>query len=486
MFKEFRQDTYFEVYGRFMFPEVGIEDSTAGKIIYKRNGRINSLTLEVYGLLETNDFDGRYLEGRYGLYNIVGFTNYGMSILIEGAVLSNGNIVDSKFSFLEYNMKDCLFLDLNIDDFEPIVRKLSDKGIYSIGVSSCQYSFTGIDKWVNESNVFCTYDENNYTFGVDFDNIKEDFYLVDDENLKFSSGMEISSGENTFNEEFYWSLESIDKSCFDIKSILGKVDMFKELLEILLSVPIDYSYLKFRIPIGQLDNKLVTGYLVRSRIRIDEYKKFVTDIPYEKIKDNFEDILCKWFENINEFTLIVQNYIINKNALQYNQSILLNSIKNLEMYHRNFVEQEKEINESLNRDKRIVLECVDKYIDDKKHIEKFISNINYDSEMTLYNWLLELFGNLNEDLLKGLIRTSSEVSNRKIKTFAYKLVSTRNYYTHGDSESMKNVVIIDSDELIETTLLLNQIIKYYICKELFDVDGEIVDIIIKGMSGVIK
>lgn len=486
MLKEFRQDTYFDVYGRFMFPGVGIDNSTPGKIIYRRDGRLNALTLEIYGSLETDDFDGSYSEGRFRLHNIIGYTNEGMAVLIEGAILSNGNITDPKFSYLEYKFRNCLFLKLKIDDFEPIVKKLSDNGIYNLEVTSCQYSFAGIDEWIDESKVFWNYDENNYIFGVDFDNIKEDFYLVDDENLKFSSGMEISSGENTFNEEFYWSLESIDKSCFDIKSILGKVDIFKELLEILLSVPIDYSYLKFRIPIGQLDNKLVTGHLVRSRIRIDKYKKFVTDIPYEKIKDNFEDIICKWFENINKFTLIVQNYIINKNALQYNQSILLNSIKNLEMYHRNFVEQEKEINESLNRDKRIVLECIDKYIDDKKHREKFISNINYDSEMTLYNRLLELFGNLNEDLLKKLIRTSSEVSNRKIKTFAYKLVSTRNYYTHGDSESMKNVVIIDSDELIETTLLLNQIIKYYICKELFDVDGEIVDIIIKGMSGVIK
>ena len=486
LLKEFRQDTYFEVYGRFMFPGVGIDNSTPGKIVYKRDGRLNTLTLEIYGSLETDDFYGSYVEGRFKLHDIIGYTNEGMAVLIEGAKLGPSDIRDSKFSYLEYKLRNCLFLKLEIEEFESVAKKLSDNGIYNMNVISCQYSFTGIDNWIGESKVFCNYDVNNYTFGVDFDNVKEDFYLVDDENLKFSSGMEISSGENTFNEEFYWSLESIDKSCFDIKSILDNIDIFKELLEILISVPVDYSYLKFRILIEQLDNKLVTGYLVRSRLIVGKYKKFVTDIPYEKIQDDFEDILRKWFENINEFTLIVQNYIINKNALQYNQSILLNSIKNLEIYHRNFVEQEKEINESLNRDKRIVLECIDKYIDDKKHRKKFVSNINYDSEMTLYNRLLELFGNLNEDILKRLIRTSSEVSNRKIKTFAYKLVSTRNYYTHGDSESMKNMVILDSDELIETTLLLNQVIKYYICKELFDLDDEVIDIITKGMGGVIK
>lgn len=460
MFKEFRQDTYFEVYGRFMFPEVGIDNSTPGKIVYKRDGRLNTLTLEIYGSLETDDFYGSYVEGRFKLHDIIGYTNEGMAVLIEGAKLGTSDIRDSKFSYLEYKLRNCLFLNLKIEDFEPIAKKLSDNGIYNMDVTSCQYSFAGIDNWIDESKVFCNYDLNNYTFGVDFDNIKEDYYLVEDENFKFSSGVEISSGENTFNEEFYWSLESIDESCFDIKSILDKVDRFKELLEILLSVPIDYSYLKFRIPIEEMENKLVTGYLVRNRIRVDEYKKFSTDIQYGKIKGNFEEILCNWFENINKLTVIVQNYIINKNALQYNQSILLNSIKSLEMYHRNFI-QERE----------------------KERLKPYTKR---NSEINFKDRLIDLFDNLNDEIRNKLIKNDDKSTDIANKEFATKLVETRNYYTHGDPKKLKESVIIDPIEIIETTLLLNQLIKYFVCSELFEVNEEIIDIITKGMSGVIK
>lgn len=267
---------------------------------------------------------------------------------------------------------------------------------------------------------------------------------------------------------------------------MNNLKMFKELMDIFITAPIDFSYLKFKVPMKQMDNKLVTGYLIKSALNNGSYRKSTTDISYTKLKKSFEKILCNRYKKRNKLSLISQNFIINKYAHQYNQSVLLNSIKNLEIYHRNFVEREKEIDENLIRDKEIVLKFINNNIQDKNNIEKFERNINYDPELTLYNRLLELFGNLNEELLKKLLRTSSEVSNKEIKTFSYKLVNTRNYYTHGDSKISKDMVIKDNYELIETTTFINQIIKYYICKELFDLDDEIIEIITKGMVGVIK
>ena len=106
--------------------------------------------------------------------------------------------------------------------------------------------------------------------------------------------------------------------------------------------------------------------------------------------------------------------------------------------------------------------------------------------MTLNKRLKELFRSLEDPILNKLVQYQSGCRSNRIGKFVQKLVNTRNYYTHGDPESSKSMVITESDELIETTTFLNQVIKYYICKELFVPDEEIIDIITKGMSGVIK
>ncbi len=484
---EFRQDTYFEVYGRFMFPEFGIEYSTPGKIIYKKDGRFNAITLEIYGSLETNDFDRSYLEGRYNLHNIVGYTNGGMAVLIEGAKLCNGYHPGEEFSYLEYNLRNCLFLNLNSEVFDTILKDLSDQGIYNLKVSSCQYSFAGIDEWIDETEVEYAEIDKKYKYEVNVENINENIYLVKDENLKFTSGIEIKIGSSGFNEEFYWGLESIDGQDLSIKSTMNNLKMVKELLETLIMVPIDFSYLKFLVPIEEMDNKLVTGYLVSFGINTGKYRRINTDIPYVKIKENFENILCNWYKKRNKLTLITQNFIINKYAHQYNQSVLLNSIKSLEMYHRNFIqEKETEKNENLEIYKNILLNFIENNIENEDHKDRFIENVNYNPEISLKKRIKALFDDLDNDIKNILVKNKKGATRRNIDKLAQKLANTRNYYTHGDPDTDRSFIIKEPIEIIETTILLNQIIKYYICKELFVPDEEIIEIITMGMNGVIK
>lgn len=85
-----------------------------------------------------------------------------------------------------------------------------------------------------------------------------------------------------------------------------------------------------------------------------------------------------------------------------------------------------------------------------------------------------------------LVKNKKGSTRRNIDKLAQKLANTRNYYTHGDPDTDSSFIIKEPIEIIETTLLLNQVIKYFVCKELFELDDEIIDIIIKGMSGVIK
>lgn len=486
LLKEFRQDTDFEMLGQFVYAGKSLDEGVTGKIIYKKDGLINRLELEIYGELFESDLDYN-LSGFDRLYKIIGFTNNGFTVIIDKAVKKAAHVSYPGIPYTRYSVSRCLFLNINYSkSFDVISNQLSEIGIDNLKVNSCEYSIAGIDEWIDETNVSYKKIEKKYRYEVDIDNINEDIFLIKDENLKISSGMEFITGSSGFKEKFYWNLESIDNQELIIKSIMDKLKIFKELLDIFITVPIDFSYLKFKIPIEQMDNKLVTGYLVTGRINTDNYRRINTDIPYNKIKENFSEILCNWYKKRNKLALISQNLITNKYSRQFNQSVLLNSIKNLEIYHRNFVQEEIEINEILAKDKELVLEFIRKNIKNKTNIEKFERNINFDSEMTLKKRLKELFRGLDDTLLNKLVQNQSGCRSDRIGKFTQKLVNTRNYYTHGDPKALEDMVIIDNVELIETTLLLNQIIKYYIYKELFEPDDEIINIILKGMHGVIK
>lgn len=484
--KEFRQDTEFEMLGQFVYAGKSLDEGVTGKIIYKKDRLINSLELEIYGELFESDLDFNF-DGFNRLYKIIGFTNNGFTVIIDKAVKKTARVSYPGIPYTRYSISGCLFLNINYNkSFDVISNQLSEIGIDNLKAKSCEYSIAGIDEWIDKTKV--SYDKvgGKYRYEVDVDNINEDIYLIKDENLKFSSGMGFITESSGFKEEFYWNLESIDNQELNIKSIMDKLKIFKELLEIFITSPIDFSYLKFRISIKQMDNNIVTGYLVSSRLYTGKYRKLNTDIPYTKIEENFGSILFNWYKKRDKLALITQNLIINKYSRQFNQSVLLNSIKNLEIYHRNFVEKEREINEILAKDKELVIEFIRKNIKDKTNIEKFERNIKFDSEISLNKRLKELFRGLDDALLNKLVQNESGCRSDRIGKFTQKLVRTRNYYTHGDPEALESNVITDSVELIETTLLLNQVIKYYICKELFEIDDETISIIVKRMNGLIK
>lgn len=485
---EFRQDTEFEMLGQFVYAGGNINDGITGKIIYKEDKIADRLELEIYGELIDPEVDNDSLEDFNKYHKIIGFTNNGFTVIIERAVKRKSLQNFPGIPYTRYDLGRCLFLNINYDrSFDKVSNELSDIGIDNMVASNCQYSFSGIDEWIDKSKVTYTRKDRVCKYEVDLNKVNEETYLVKELNLKFSSGIEIKTCSKGFTEEFYWSLEPIKGEELSVKSIVDNLKIFKELMEIVITVPIDFSYFKLRIPIKQMDDNIVTGYLVSSRLDIGNYRKSNTDIPYTKIEKNFERILCNWYKKRNRLTLITQNFIINKYAYQYNQSVLLNSIKNLEMYHRNFIqEKETQKNEDLEIDKSILLNLIENSIENEEHKYRFINNINYNPGISLKNRLKTLFNDLDNNIKNMLVKNKKGSIKRKIDKLAQKLANTRNYYTHGDLDTDSGFIIKEPIEILETTLLLNQIIKYYICKELFDLDDEIIDIITKGMSGVIK
>ena len=86
---------------------------------------------------------------------------------------------------------------------------------------------------------------------------------------------------------------------------------------------------------------------------------------------------------------------------------------------------------------------------------------------------------------QNFIKKAEKNMSKSIDSFVYKIVSTRNFYTHGDRSNINEKVITDSRDIINYSHLLDQILKYYIYKQLFEINDYVVDKIINGWIKVI-
>ena len=111
----------------------------------------------------------------------------------------------------------------------------------------------------------------------------------------------------------------------------------------------------------------------------------------------------------------------------YLEDQLVDAIRNLEVYSRNF-----QINQN-GKQRKLFL---------SKRLKELFTSID----------------NINQDKIfpKELDR----------KSFIKKLVDTRNYYTHGDKKENHPKLITDFHEMYDTKVLLQEVLRYFIYKEL--------------------
>lgn len=91
MFKEFRQDTEFEMLGQFVYAGESLDDGLSGKIIYKKDIKFDKLELEIYGELIDPDVVNDSVDDFNKYHKIIGFTNNGFTVIIDRAVKRKSN-----------------------------------------------------------------------------------------------------------------------------------------------------------------------------------------------------------------------------------------------------------------------------------------------------------------------------------------------------------------------------------------------------------
>lgn len=181
-----------------------------------------------------------------------------------------------------------------------------------------------------------------------------------------------------------------------------------------------------------------------------------------KLGGDFEQILNQWFDKSEELEFIVRQFSKNLHGDLYLEDQLVDAIRNLEVYSRNF--KNFKIPQSLSdveeKARQSLIDFINTHILEglrKKFRGKLSSKAK---EPKLAERLKNLFDSIDE------VNQDKIFSDRDRDLLIKKLVDTRNYFTHGDSKEKYSELITDINEMYETKLLLQEVLRYYIYQEL--------------------
>lgn len=194
--------------------------------------------------------------------------------------------------------------------------------------------------------------------------------------------------------------------------------------------------------------------------------------PYKhkKVMNHFENVLNNYFENYDKIKPIMQNHLGDLVMDNYIETFFLNACTNIEIFHREIVRLDKEVNPKLLEYYSEITEITINYPDEiQSDIKRIISDAK---KVNLNQRLRNLIDEVPDTLInKVLIQNYQD----KMSNFTYYASNTRNHITHGSTRNDERTFKLD--QLSEITLILEIILEYHLMSYL----GLPNDIIINGI-----
>jgi hypothetical protein len=241
----------------------------------------------------------------------------------------------------------------------------------------------------------------------------------------------------------------------------------EENIEILSNIPLSFTSIEFLVLYKMIDGKrmpLIKGkFFVQHSRKSQKWKSYSQqDISLRALEDSFEHILNHWFDKSEELEFIVRQFSKNLHGDLYLEDQLVDAIRNLEVYSRNFknFKNPKCLSDVEEKARQSLFDFINTHLLEEVR-RKFRNKLKFNQkEPNLAERLKNLFDSIDE------LNLSKIFSNSERELLIIKLIQTRNYYTHGDSKDNYPEMITDIREMYETKLLLQEVLRYYIYQEL--------------------
>ena len=434
-FKDYVLDKDFELKGYFSDSpgNIASNDSLSGILHYTPQ----EITLELFG--EFPDETGNSFGFNKDLEKIYGFSSDGNVLILNTYGKTMEYISTPGFSIIKYGIEKFKLYNIfysklenfhsKPDDWVALIDKLEKEEVMEF-----RFSFEHIEEWIEKSLVTIKRRENKDIFESSINDYKTTNALIKSLKIKFEDSpiLYLSYTTTSFRSNYYIRFTPFDSETKKFNDFYDAASKFNGFIEILSIVPILFTNIEFLVQDLLIDENRIP--LIKGKFFVQhdrKYKKWnkssQQNISLSKLDTNFDQILNHWFDKTEELEFIVKQFSKNLHGDLYLEDQLVDAIRNLEVYSRNF------------------------HIDQNGKPRK----------MSLSERLKELFtsiDNLNQEKIfpKELDRQS----------FIKKLVQTRNYYTHGDKKENHPKLITNFKEMYDTKILLQEVLRYFIYKEL--------------------
>lgn len=469
-FKDYTWDKEFEIKGYFSERSDAIvsKNNLSGILHYSPR----EIVLELFGEFEEEtgiSFGfGKHLEKIYGFSssgNILILNTYGEPMVHSsspGFPITRYRVKNFKIYSVFYNELENF--DYRSEAFKDLINELDSEEI-----KEYRFSFEHIDEWIEKSLVTIKRAENKTIFESAINEYQSTKVLIKSLGMNFEDMPVLYSSFTTgsFTSDYFIKLTSADLNTRYFDEFYQASRKFKEFIEILSNIPLSFTNIEFFVRYKMIGGKrlpLIKGkFFVQHSRKSKKWKSYSQqDISLRKLEDNFEHILNHWFDKSEELEFIVRQFSKNLHGDLYLEDQLVDAIRNLEVYSRNF--KDFKISQNLSnveeQAKQSLFDFINTHILEEVR-GKFRNRLKFNKkEPNLSERLKNLFDSIDE------LNQSKIFSNSERELLIAKLTQTRNYYTHGDSKDKYPKMIIDIHEMYETKLLLQEVLRYYIYQEL--------------------
>ena len=469
-FKDYTWDKEFEIKGYFSERSDSIvsKNSLSGTLHYSPR----EIVLELFGEFEEEtgiSFGfGQYLEKICGYSSsgtILILTTYGEPMVHSsspGFPITRYRVKNFKIYSVFYNELENF--DYSSEAFKDLINELDSEKI-----KEYKFSFEHIEEWIEKSLVTVKYGENQTIYESAVSEYQPTKVLIRSLGMNFEDGAILHSSYTTtsFTSDYFIKLTSADLNTRYFDEFYQASRKFKEFIEILSNIPLSFTNIELLVLYKMIDGKrmpLIKGkFFVQHSRKSKKWKSYSQqDISLMKLEDNFEHILNHWFDKSEELEFIVRQFSKNLHGDLYLEDQLVDAIRNLEVYSRNFKDFKipKCLSDVEEKARQSLFDFINTHLLEEVR-RKFRNRLkNKKKEPSLSERLKNLFDSIDE------LNLSKIFSNSERELLIIKLIQTRNYYTHGDSKDNYPEMITDISEMYETKLLRQEVLRYYIYQEL--------------------
>lgn len=469
-FKDYTWDKEFDIKGYFSeCPDnFNSKDNLSGVLHYSSR----EIVLELFGEFEEDlgiSFNlGKHLEKIYGFTsdgNILILNTYGEPMIYlsyPGFSITKQRVKNFKIYSILYNKLENF--DSSSEAFKNLINELDSEKIIEY-----KFSFEHIKEWIEKSLVTIKHDKNQTVFKSAVNEYQSTKALIKSIAMNFEDSAILHSSftNMSFTSDYFIKLTSADSKKRPFNDFYPASQKIKDLIEILSNLPLSFTNIEFLVDYKMIDGKrlpLKKGkFFVQHARKSKKWKSnSQQDISLKKLEDNFEDILNHWFDKSEELEFIVKQFSKNLHGDLFLEDQLVDAIRNLEVYSRNF--KNFKIPQCLSdieeKQRQSLLNFINTHILEEIR-GKFRNRLKFNKkEPSLSERLKKLFDLIDET------NQSKIFSNIERELLIKKLTQTRNYYTHGDSRDKYPDLITDISEMYKTLLLLQEVLRYYIYQEL--------------------